>query len=295
VPLCAVVIACDRIFVYNEAYVVKYVHNTERIGCRIYKYFIYSLAWISFLTPFILTGVLLGPEHGAWVGMLVAVILTCVYGLLGDRLFLSYVEARDLNRERRLKNKINNYSYLLELGHVEVFEGTRLNQDVLVLHGPGKRKQVVIGSQLMRTFNEDQIDSLLLAALIEFKTKSPQSLRLAVLFYAPYVLVLLAFRKVFGQGILTSLLSFFFYPAWLIHESLLEVIKREQSYKSIALESFPESLNIAPTLYRLRLLQIAESNQTYFRNYMKSFSLLHEGTQEGLFETQGMGVYGRQE
>jgi hypothetical protein len=109
VPLCAVVIACDRIFVYNEAYVVKYVHNTERIGCRIYKYFIYSLAWISFLTPFILTGVLLGPEHGAWVGMLVAVILTCVYGLLGDRLFLSYVEARDLNRERRLKNKINNY------------------------------------------------------------------------------------------------------------------------------------------------------------------------------------------
>jgi hypothetical protein len=81
----------------------------------------------------------------------------------------------------------------------------------------------------------------------------------------------------------------------LIHERLLEVIRREQSFENVSLENFPESLNIIPTIHRLRLLQLDDSTQTYFQKYMKSFSLLHSVAEEGISETQGMGAYGRQE
>lgn len=294
-PLCAVVIACVGIFVYNGTNVVKYVHDTERIGCRIYKYFIYSLGWFSYLAPFILTGILVEPDHGGWVGMAAAILLAFIYALLGDRLILSRVEAQDLSRNRVLKNRRHNFCYLLGLDHVDVYESFVLRRDVLAIQGPNQRRTVIIGSELLASFGQRQIDSLLLAALCEFKKNAPATRRLAALFYLPYALVLTLTQRIVGRGLVTSIMSFFFYPSLLIHQALLEMIKSRTFYDIDALEGFTETSQVQPTLYHLRLLQESVENRDDLEKFLRSFSLAHEGAQEGLLKTQGVGTYGRQE
>lgn len=273
---------------------MKYVHERERIGCRIYKYFIYSLGWFSFLTPFVLSGILIAPESGPWPGLLVAALFAVAYLSLGDRLILSKLEAQDLSRNRLLKNKRNNFCYLLGLGDTELYESFVLGKDVMALAGSGQRRIVLIGSELLKTLSHKEIDSLLLAALCEFQSKAPESRRLSAMFYLPYVLVLAVSQKLFGSSFITSLLGFLFYPSSLIHEALQAFIKSRSFYDLGSLEGVIETNHVQPTLYHLRLLQSSVVNRNDFERYLKSFSLAYEENQENFLRSEAAGSYGRQ-
>lgn len=208
---------------------------------------------------------------------------------------LAVLQARDLSRNRPLKNIISNYSYLLNLDNIEIYKSPIQRRDILVLQGPFKRRAIIIGSQLLKDMELAQTDALLYLALTRFKHEMVKSLRLPTILYAPYACVLVLFEKWLNARLLNSFVGFFIYPMTLVYEELVQQVHHQ--HRPIKLES--ESKIALPcidsALYHLQTLRRLSVETTALKSYLDCFSLVQEGERTGPKDGREEGVYERQE
>ncbi len=180
------------------------------------------LFFIYFLT-FGFVGLLFDLHRGVLVGLLVATIIFIFLAIWGEKLILIFAKARYVTDDEILINQVKNFSCHFEIPEVKVYWSNVFVNNLYYTNSYFGKPALVIGKNIYKTFTRNELNSLIYASLLKFKsTESKHRTMASLIFFILYSPVY-AIREMFENKNIERVLNIFLYPAYCLKARLYEI------------------------------------------------------------------------
>jgi hypothetical protein len=191
------------------------------------RLFIYQLKYLYFIISiFIITfgfiGLLFDLHWGFLIGSLIALLLISIFSVWGEKIILIFVKARYVTDDEILINQVKNFCCHCEIPEVKVYWSNVFVNNLYFTNSYFGKPALVIGRNVYNSFTRSELNSLIYASLLRFRSNEAKhrtfaSLIFLILYFPVYFL-----RSLFKTKSIKSFLNVFLYPAYFIKSKLYE-------------------------------------------------------------------------
>lgn len=228
------------------------------------------------------------PSYGEIWGVGIALITIVLSILFGDKLILGYLNICEVKKEAKLYDIFSNFCFQQSLSTGKIYTSHIFKNNVLVVDSfMSNDFNIVIGENLFEVLNENELKSMVFAAIDDVNSRSTKVnllfVELFILCYLPLIILNKVFLKRFA--VLSSIMSFVFFPLISICYfvfSKLNYLRRDKLFENltgVSSENFcsgllklkPKEVFSGEDSLVLRILyhlSIAENHFGYFFDYV---------------------------
>jgi hypothetical protein len=169
-----------------------------------------------------LIGLLFDLHFGFFAGLGIAAITFIILSFWGEKFILIFAKARYVTDDEILINQVKNFCCHSEIPEVKVYWSNVFVNNLYYTNSYFGKPALIIGKNIYKTFTRNELNSLIYASLLKFKTDEAKHRTIAsllfLILYSPVYLL----RAWINHKLTINILNIFLYPAFFLKSKLYE-------------------------------------------------------------------------